>query len=89
MSVSSNGAEAQIMGDNRGCQFLLDHLPGVAGFPRKSTREVILLNQRLRRTLILPGSGGAENGGLLGMDFLKNVCFQVVFGHNVIKWSGR
>ncbi|MBC8017187.1 MAG: retroviral-like aspartic protease family protein [Verrucomicrobia bacterium] len=41
------------------------------------------------RTSILPGSGGAEHDGLLGMDFMKNVRYHVNFSRNVIEWSSR
>jgi predicted aspartyl protease len=39
------------------------------------------------RTSILPGSGGANYDGLLGMDFLKNLRYHVNFSRNVIEWG--
>ena len=39
------------------------------------------------RTSVLPGSGGGEYDGLLGMDFLKNFRYHVDFDRSVIEWG--
>lgn len=39
------------------------------------------------RMSVLPGSGGEEHEGLLGMDFLKNFRYHVDFERSVIEWG--
>ena len=39
------------------------------------------------QTSVLPGSGGDEHEGLLGMDFLKNFRYHINFDRSVIEWG--